>query len=67
MDFQLVYQLPHPYVRNFQLIFNAQNFLNTAPPRVAIPAEPPYRAVGFDPTNASPFGRTVSLELSVVW
>jgi hypothetical protein len=67
LDFQLVYQLPHPYIRNFELTFNAQNFLNTAPPHLAIPDAPPFRSVGFDATNASPFGRALSLELSVAW
>lgn len=69
LDFQLTRKLPVPALTNksVQLTFNVQNLLNTAPPRVAVPDQPALRPVGFDAANALPFGRTLSLELSVAW
>ena len=69
LDFQLAYQFPisaNP-VKNVQLTFNARNFLNTTPPRIALPDGLSLRPVGFDAANASPFRRMLSLDLSVTW
>jgi outer membrane receptor protein involved in Fe transport len=69
LDLQVAYQLPSLSlpVHNLELTFNAQNLLNAAPPHVALPAGLSLRHVGFDAANAFPFGRTVSLDLSVAW
>jgi outer membrane receptor protein involved in Fe transport len=69
LDFQIRLQLPVPAVpvQHAQLAFNVLNLRNTAPPRVAVPADLSLRPVGFDAANASPLGRMLSLELSVAW
>lgn len=69
LDFQFGLQLPVSTVpvQTIKLTFNARNFLNTAPPRVAVPAGLSLRPVGFDAANASPFGRIYSLEFSFAW
>ena len=68
LDFQLAYQLPvSADVKSMQLTLNARNFLNTTPPRIALPDGLSLRPVGFDAANASPFRRMLSLDLSVAW
>jgi len=67
VDFQLGWKLPVATVPDVRLTLNARNLLNTGPPWVRVPPKPPLRPVGFDATNASPFGRMLSLELSVAW
>ena len=66
-DWQLVWRLPVTAVSNVRLLFNARNVLNTRPPWVSVPAGISLRPVGFDAANASVFGRTLSMEVSVTW
>ncbi|MDG2535362.1 TonB-dependent receptor [Sphingomonas sp. HITSZ_GF] len=45
----------------------AQNLLNQAPPHVAADSFNFISGVGFDPTNASPLGRILSIEIAKRW
>jgi hypothetical protein len=69
LDFQLAWTLPTSTlpVENVQATFNARNLLSANPPWVTVPPGAALRPVGFDAANASPFGRRLSLELSVSW
>ena len=54
-----------PVLRNLQVALAAQNLFNERPPRVAV-----VRTdfdLGYDPTNANPIGRMVSVEISKRW
>jgi len=64
LDCQLAWQLPVSWAPDLRLTFNSRNILNAAPPRIQ---GPPFRPVSFDAANASPFGRTLSMEISVGW
>ncbi len=52
--------------RRFLLALSAQNVLNRDPPRTQA-FNPALNDQGFDPANASPLGRLLALEFSVVW
>lgn len=72
LDFRLACQLALPAVsiQSAQIAFNVRNILNAAPPQVAVPTVPiglSLQPVGFDPANASPLGRMISVDLSVSW
>jgi outer membrane receptor protein involved in Fe transport len=69
VDFQVAYQIPFSSSpgRDIQFTFNMQNVRNAAPPRVTVPPGLGFRPVGFDPANASPYGRVISLDVSVGW
>ena len=54
-----------PLLRNLQISINVQNLLDEAPPFVDIPGNLP--AAGYDPSNASPLGRFLSIDVTKRW
>jgi outer membrane receptor protein involved in Fe transport len=69
VDLQMAYEIPFSSDsnHNVQLIFNAENLLNATPPWAPVPAGSSFKPVGFDAANASPYGRRLSMEISVAW
>jgi iron complex outermembrane recepter protein len=55
-----------PALRNLRLSFNAENLLDTAPPRLA-PDPGSHSGIGYDPVNATARGRTISVQLRKAW
>lgn len=53
------------FLSGFTVALSAINVLDEDPPGVAVAAN--SSDPGFDPTNASPFGRLISLEFSKTW
>lgn len=53
----------------FEVILSVQNVFDSAPPMIRVPSDPgsTFSNVGFDPTNASPLGRTIGLQLRKRW
>ncbi len=64
VDLQLEYRIPLPGPEVIKLTADARNVFNTAPPSVPVPAQTLYRNVGFDASNAVPFRRVLSLQIS---
>jgi outer membrane receptor protein involved in Fe transport len=61
---------PQYLLRNTSFAFSVLNFTNRDPPYVGIPVAdrfPGQPGVPFDPTNASPVGRLVSLQITRRW
>ncbi len=54
-----------PVLRDLQIALAAQNLFNERPPRVAV-VRPDFD-LGYDPTNANPIGRVLSIEISKRW
>jgi iron complex outermembrane receptor protein len=62
--------VPQYVLRNMTFALSVLNFTNRDPPYVGIPVEyrfPGQPGVPFDPTNASPVGRLVSLQITRRW
>jgi iron complex outermembrane recepter protein len=58
------------WMRGVRISLSIQNVTNEEPPYVQIPAEfllPEVNPVPFDPTNASPLGRFIALQVSKHW
>lgn len=68
VDARLAYEFVNagtPLFSGLTLAVSAQNLLNEDPPRADVFS--PEIDMGFDPTNANPMGRMVSLELVKSW
>jgi hypothetical protein len=51
-------------LEGLSLALNVQNVVDREPPHIAVN---PYNSLGFDPTNANPLGRFVSVEIRKRW
>ena len=67
MDARLAYELGGDSVllSNLVIAASVQNATDRDPPHVAVLLD--YSDMGFDPTNASPMGRLISIELAKKW
>ena len=61
-DFNLTYGFKAGPMRGLSLALNVQNLLDDDPPFYDSPL-----SVGYDPANADPLGRTVTLQLTKTW
>ncbi len=69
LDVQLGYDFddtPSRLLRGFKASLSIQNILDRYPPYVS-PSSTSYPGLGYDSTNASPFGRFISAYLSKSW
>jgi iron complex outermembrane recepter protein len=68
-DLQLSYGFPHTEthgaLRDLKVALTVQNLWDAAPPRAHAPAG--QFDAGFDPANANPFGRMISIQLTKDW
>jgi len=68
VDARLAYDFGDSFsglARGLTVALSSQNLFDRNPPRTR--AENPASDLGFDPTNASPLGRVVALEISKAW
>lgn len=65
IDLQIAYRVPkrHLPIKGLQVALSCTNCLDRAPPAVRINSYP----FGYDPTNANPMGRFVSLTMRAKW
>jgi iron complex outermembrane receptor protein len=54
-------------LKGTSVAFTIQNALDRSPPAVPIPAAFGLQSLGYDPANASPLGRVLSLRVQVKW
>lgn len=65
VDARLAFEFNSGILSGTKLSVSAQNLFDRDPPRTAIVDA--FRDMGFDPTNANPMGRLVSIELVKTW
>jgi len=68
VDWQLTVKIPaepRQLLSNMRFTASVRNMFNAGPPEVIAPAR--VALVGFDPANASPLGRFISVQVVKTW